>query len=162
LRSFLALAAHAWLAHLIGPRRILVYGVAGAGKTTLSRRLAQRLELPHIERDLLSNEASAEFRAEAAAVSSRNAWIFDGPPYYAEDIVLPRAQLIVALDYPKHVVMRRVFWRSLRGRCRWWVVWWAWKTWKRRRSEIDELERDGHAVVRLRSPRDAARWLAQL
>jgi adenylate kinase family enzyme len=143
-------------------RRILVYGVAGAGKTTISRRLAHRLGLPHIERDLMSDEASAEFRAEAVAVAARDAWIFDGPPYYADDIVLARAQVIVALDYPKHVVMRRVVWRSLRGRCRWWVVWWAWKTWNARRHEINTLERDGHNVIRLRSPREATRWLAQL
>jgi adenylate kinase family enzyme len=147
---------------MIGARRIIVYGVAGAGKTTLSRQLAQRLDLPHVERDLMSDEETPEFRAEAAAVAARNEWIFDGPPYYAEDIVVPRAQLVVALDYPRRIVMWRAFWRSLRGRCRWWVVWWAWKTWRVRRREIYELEQRGYNVIRLRTPREASQWLARL
>ena len=110
----------------------------------------------------MSDEETPEFRAEAAAVAARDEWIFDGPPYYAEDIVLPRAQLVVALDYPKRIVMWRTFWRSLRGRCRWWVVWWAWKTWRVRRREIHELEQRGYNVIRLRTPREASQWLARL
>ncbi len=38
---------------LARPRRILVAGTAGAGKTTLARRVAALLGLPHIEIDAL-------------------------------------------------------------------------------------------------------------
>ncbi|HEX2291150.1 MAG TPA: hypothetical protein VHH53_13365 [Pseudonocardiaceae bacterium] len=37
----------------VGPRRVLVAGTAGAGKTTVARRGAALLDIPHIEIDAL-------------------------------------------------------------------------------------------------------------
>jgi adenylate kinase family enzyme len=34
--------------------RIVVVGTSGAGKTTLARRIADRLQLPHIELDAIN------------------------------------------------------------------------------------------------------------
>lgn len=117
-----------------------------------------RLGVQYVERDALGPEGSDEFRANVAAAVAGDQWIFDGAPYWVEDVVYPRAELVVALDYPRRVVMRRVFARSLRTRY-FFPTRWAWKVWPERRREIDELERRGLPVERLRSPRQARRWL---
>jgi adenylate kinase family enzyme len=147
------------VAGVLSARRIVVVGCAGAGKSTLSRELARRLRVPYVERDELGPEGSDEFRANVADVVARDEWIFDGAPYWVEDVVYPRAELVVALDYPRRVVMRRAIVRALRTRY-FFPARWAWQVWAERRREIDELERRGYDVVRLRSPREAHRWLA--
>jgi hypothetical protein len=115
--------------------------------------------LPHVERDELGPEGSDEFRTNVAEAVAREEWIFDGAPYWVEDVVYPRAQLVVALDYPRRTVIRRATGRALRTRC-FFPARWAWRVWAERRREIDELERGGDLeVVRLRSPREARRWL---
>lgn len=138
----------------------MVVGCAGSGKTTLAGVLSSRLGLPHVERDELGEEGSDEYRANVACEVAREEWVFDGAPYWVEDVVYPRAELVVALDYPRRVVMRRALFRSLRRRAPWYTVRWAWRVWPERRVEIDELERRADLeIVRLRSPRQARRWL---
>jgi adenylate kinase family enzyme len=149
-------------------KRVVVVGCAGAGKTTLAA--AARLSVPHLERDTPGELGSDEFRAAVADAVARDAWVFDGAPYYVEDIVYERAQFVVALDYPRRVVMRRVVSRALRQPDpRSWrdphhPVRWAWSVWAERRREIADLERRPELasaqVIRLRSPTAARRWLA--
>jgi adenylate kinase family enzyme len=140
---------------------------AGAGKTRLAAEVAARLDGPHVERDALGELGSAEYRAAVARVSREEAWVFDGAPYYVDDIVYPRAQLVVALDYPRRVVMRRVVWRALRRPdTRSWrdphhPVQWAWSVCAQRRDEIAELERrPALAVIGFSSTAAARRWVA--
>jgi adenylate kinase family enzyme len=149
--------------------RIVVVGCAGAGKSTFSRVLARRLGVPYVERDELGDEGTPEQRAAVERATAGDAWIFDGAPYYVEDVVYPRAQLVVALDFPKWTVMQRVIRRALlQPDARSWrdpghPVRWAWSVWRERRVEIAELGgRTGLEVVRLRTPREARRWLAGL
>lgn len=153
-------------------RRVVIVGCAGAGKTTLARELAARLHVPHVERDTLGELGSAEYRDAVARVARRDAWVFDGAPYYVDDVLYPRAEVVVALDYPRRIVMRRVVWRALRRPDeRSWrdphhPVRWAWSVWAERRREIAELERRQELastrVIRLGSPDDARRWLASV
>jgi hypothetical protein len=122
-----------------------------------------------VERDDLGELGSDEFRAAVAEAVARDAWVFDGAPYYVDEVVYPRAQLVVALDYPRRVVMRRVAWRALRrpdprsGGTPHHPVRWAWSVWAERRREIADLERrpelTSAQVIRLRSPAAARRWL---
>jgi adenylate kinase family enzyme len=153
-------------------KRVVVVGCAGAGKTTLSGALAARLGVPHIERDELGELGSPEYRAAVADVADRDEWVFDGAPYYVDEVVYRRAQLVVALDYPRRVVMRRVVWRALRRPdARSWrdpehPVRWAWSVWTERRREIADFERRPELasaqIVRLGSPADARRWLSAI
>jgi adenylate kinase family enzyme len=146
----------------VNQRRIVVVGCAGAGKSTLSRELAARLGLPHVERDELGLEGSDEFRANVADAVARDEWIFDGAPYWVEDVVYPRAQLVVALGYRRATVIRRATARALRTGYVF-PARWAWEVWAERRREIDELELRGKPeLLRLRSPREARRWLEGL
>src|SRR5216684_3074535 len=98
------------------PERVVVVGCAGSGKTTLVRELAVRLDVRHIERDALGDDEAPGFAALVAAAveAAGRRWVFDGAPYNAEALVYPRADALVALDYPRRVVSRRVVARSLR------------------------------------------------
>jgi adenylate kinase family enzyme len=154
------------------PKRIVVVGCAGAGKTTLSASIAARLGVRHVERDELGELGGAEYRAAVAELAGTDEWVFDGAPYYVDEVVYSRADVVVALDYPRRVVMRRVTWRALRRPdARRWrdpehPVRWAWFVWAQRRREVADLERRPELasaeVVRLRSPADARKWLASL
>jgi hypothetical protein len=96
--------------------RIVVVGCAGSGKTTLAREIAVRLDAGHIGRDALGDDEAPGFaaRVAAAVVEAGRRWVFDGAPYNAEELVYPHADALVALDYPRRVVWRRVVARSLR------------------------------------------------
>jgi hypothetical protein len=111
--------------------------------------------------------------------------VFDGAPYNAELLVYPHADTVVALDYPRWVVQRRVLARSVRlwltrrgdgahtstsPPWGWWApdhpVGWAARTHAARHAEIAELfarPELAHARrLRFTSPRQAAAWLASL
>ena len=153
-------------------KRVVVVGCAGAGKTTLAAALAARLRSPHIERDELGELGSDDYRAAVARAVSGDTWIFDGAPYYEENVVYSRADAVVALDYARRVVMRRVVRRELRRPdARGWrdpthPVRWAWSVWAERRREIAELEQRPELasaqVIRFASPAAARSWLARV
>jgi adenylate kinase family enzyme len=94
----------------------VVIGCAGSGKTTLAQALAVRLGARHIERDALGDDESPDFATQVAAAvdAAGSRWVFDGAPYNAEMVVYPHADTVVALDYPRWVVQRRVLARSAR------------------------------------------------
>jgi hypothetical protein len=167
------------------PERVVVVGCAGSGKTTLAREVAGRLDARHIERDALGDDEAAGFAALVAAAveAAGRRWVFDGAPYNAEALVYPQADALVALDYPRRVVWRRVVSRSLRlwvtrrgdgahtsasPPWRWWVpthpVRWAAQTHAARHAEITALLQRpevGHIQrFRFTSPRQAATWLS--
>lgn len=102
-------------------QRVAVVGNSGSGKTTAARRLAAVRGLPHVELDGIHHQANwtplptAEFRARvAAALPADGAWIVDGNYSEVRDIVWGRADTLVWLDLPRHVVVPRIVWRSLR------------------------------------------------
>jgi len=88
-------------------RRIVLLGCAGAGKTTLARRLGERSGMPVVCLDAIwrpdwgPNDVE-RFRALLVEAHAGDAWISDGNFALATfDIRLPRADLIVWLDRPR-------------------------------------------------------------
>ena len=173
------------------PRRIAVVGTSGSGKTTLASRLAHRLGIPHVELDALhwgpdwTPTPRPVFRERVAGALTGQAWTTDGNYSSVRDIVWMRADTIVWLDYSLPVIMWRVIWRTLRRstlREELWsgnrerlseaffgresIVWWALKTYRRRRKEypvLFSLPEYAHLrIVRLTSPRAANEWLSTL
>ena len=169
-------------------RRILVIGTTGSGKTTLARRLARILGIPHAEQDAWQHlehwqEAPLEeFRANVEAFTAGDAWVMDGNYSKAKDISWPRADAVVWLDYSAWTVLGRLLRRTLRrvltrerlwnGNVEGWdallsrqgILAWFFRTyWKRRRNTPRELAAAPHLdVVHLRSPAQAERWLRRL
>jgi adenylate kinase family enzyme len=159
--------------------RISVQGTSGAGKTTLARRLAARLGVPHIELDAinwqpgwrgLNDDDPAEFAMRVGQALAAEAWVCDGNYGDAvRPLVLARATDCVILDYDRTVVMRRVIWRSFsrwllrielwpgtgnREDIRMWLqpdqpIRWAWSTHARRRTRFAGMVADA-ALAHLR------------
>src|SRR5688572_30224064 len=95
-------------------RRVNVSGTSGSGKSTFSRHLAERLNVPPSELDALYHRPNwettpkDEYRALVLQVGAQEAWVIDGNYTSTRDIVLPRADTVVFLDYPLPIVLWRL------------------------------------------------------
>lgn len=172
-------------------RCIVVVGTSASGKTTMARRLARTLHIPHVELDALHwdanwTEAPDDVMHERVAKALRgDAWSVDGNYSVVRDLVWSRADTIVWLDYPLWVMLWRLTIRTFRRVFRGVVLWngnreslrtayfskdslyvWVLTTYKRRRREYPELfAMPQHAhlrVVRLNSPKAADAWLRRV
>lgn len=169
--------------------RTLVVGTSCAGKSTFARKLATLSGRTCIELDVLywgpdwqpkPQETFRQLVAEAAAAES---WIAEGNYGAVRDLLWPRAETIVWLNYS----FARVLWQALGrtiGRCltrrELWhgnreSVWrsfftkesilvWVITTYHRRQREFAALRDSGafpHLCwVEFRHPKEAARWLS--
>jgi hypothetical protein len=178
---------------LAGCERILILGRTGSGKTTLARELAAALGVPHVELDALyfgpdlSRAPLDVLRERTSAAIAGERWVTDGNKRAVRDLVWPRADTIVWLDYPVWVSLRRLARRarsrtaSLRteakrtggraGLPRQLLaaargVLTALRSHRGQRREYPRLfarpENRHLAVARLRSPRAARQWLARV
>jgi len=172
-------------------RRINVVGTTGSGKTTVARAIAERLDVPYIELDALfwkpdwGETPDDEFLPKVDAATCGDRWVLDGNYSRTRPIVWPRADMIVWLDYPFPRVflqlLRRTISRAITKEAMWdgcvetWrkgffsrdsILLWCLQTyWRRRRNYPGVFNRPEHRhlrVVRLRSPRETAGWLARL
>lgn len=135
-------------------RRVVVTGLAGSGKSTLSVALGDRTGLPVIHLDLhfwkpgWVAPSETEWRAKQRDVLAGDAWIADGNYGETLDLRLERADCVVLLDLPWWRCSGRALLRGFRmpgelpegcGYSRWmrlrdeWRL--AFRIWRRRRSE---------------------------
>lgn len=171
--------------------RIAVVGTTGTGKTTLAQTLAQRFHLPFVELDALywgPNWAPAsmeDFRAQVKQEVLKNAWVLDGNYSRARDLIWPRTQTMIWLDYSLPLVICRLTTRTFRRIFTREELWngnretvkgaffqrdslflWAIRTHRPHRRQFETaLQRPEYAhltVIRHHSPREASLWLANL
>jgi energy-coupling factor transporter ATP-binding protein EcfA2 len=177
---------------LRGCQRILILGRTGSGKTTLARELAAGIGVPHVELDALyfgpdfSTVPLSVLRERTSAAIAGDRWVTDGNKSAVRDLVWPRADTVIWLDYPLVVSLwrlgRRALWRTsvlkaqaaerdgkaglprqvlsaAKG------VLTALRSHKGQRREYPRMfakqENQHLAVVRLRSPRATRAWLAR-
>lgn len=105
---------------LRGARRVLVYGVTGSGKSTAAARLGQLLDLPlHLADDEIGwlpgwvQRDVDDMRAIAARIVEGDRWVLDTAYGSFRDVVLPRTEVVVALDYPRWLSLQRLVRRTL-------------------------------------------------
>ena len=164
-------------------RRVLIIGPCGAGKSTLSHQLAERLKLPLFHMDQLNwkpgwvESSSAELEAKLAAVVAGDAWLIDGT--YGGTLAqrLSRADTVIYLDYPISLcvmrLLRRI--RIWRGRTRpdmtegcperfdlgFFIYLLRWNSGPRLRTE-NRLNGHEAKVIRIKDPTALDAWLASL
>jgi hypothetical protein len=174
-------------------QRILILGRTGSGKTTLGRELAAVVGVPHVELDALyfrpdlSTVSMSELRERTSAAIAGDRWVTDGNKSAVRDLVWPRADTVIWLDYSLMVSLwrlgKRALWRtsvlkaqaSERGGGAGFLrqvlaaakgVVTALRSHRGQRRRYTrmfaEQEYQHLAVVRLRSPRATRDWLARV
>jgi adenylate kinase family enzyme len=99
-------------------QRIAVIGSACVGKTTLAKFLAEVLEIKHIELDALhwgpdwQPLPDLELHQKVQQAISLQSWITDGNYSKLRDIIWPRVDTFVWLDYALVIVLWRWFKRT--------------------------------------------------
>lgn len=172
-------------------RRVAVIGTSCAGKTTFAARVARCIGARHVELDALHwgpdwTERPAEaFRRAVAEAAATERWVVDGNYRAVRDLIWPRAEAIVWLDYPFPLVFRRALLRTTRriltgerlfgdnveSFCASFlhpdgIPWWVIRTHRRHRREygapLAAQAQRGAWVVRCRTPQEAETFLATL
>lgn len=171
------------------PTRVLVAGVSGSGKTTLSSRIARTWDLRHVEIDGLFHGANwtprPQFLDDVRAFAAEERWVTEWQytSKGTDDILIPRADLVLWLDYPYRVVRTRLLrrtisrsilrtqmwngnvekpiWKMFRGDPEENILAWQTKTLHKwtERMPVCEVEFPHLTIVRLRHPRETERWL---
>lgn len=167
--------------------RFVIIGSTGSGKTTLARELSRLVDAPHVELDALNwgpnwTAASTEvFRASVARAVSAERWVVEGNYHVVRDLVWPRADCIVWLNYSLNLVLtrllrrtaRRIFTRepccngnreSLRmAFSKDSILLWLLQTYHRRRREFRPLLAEraaaGTCIVEHKTPAETKTWL---
>jgi adenylate kinase family enzyme len=102
-----------------GLARIAILGGAGAGKSTLARRIGDALGLPvaHLDRVVYgpgwTRLAVPMARERLAGMLAPGAWVVEGSYAELADLTLPRADLVIWLDQPAWLRLWRT-WRKTR------------------------------------------------
>lgn len=170
------------------PRRILLYGATGSGKTTAAQRIAERLGVPVILADEIGwlpnwmqrpPEEQIELIEHAIAGGE---WILDSAYSAWQHVVLPHVDLIVALDYPRWFSLQRLVRRTVRrvasreelfaGNRESWrlvlsrdsIIVWHFRSWRDKRQTMRAWAADPDAppVLLVRRARDMEKWIASL
>ena len=170
--------------------RINVIGTSGSGKSTFSKRIAEKLNIPYIELDALFWKANwtestiEEFSHKIQKAVIEDDWVLDGNYSRTEDIKWQRVQMVVFLDLPFHLVLYRIISRSLirgyTGQKLWAgneesirrlftqdsIIWWVMKTFHKRRkrytSLFDKMKNSKIQFIRLRSKKEVECFISQL
>lgn len=101
-------------------KRIAVIGATGSGKTTLAQRLGDALDMPVIELDAMhwmpgwTEKPWPDIRAELDPLTQQECWITDGNYSQVRDLIWPRADTIIWLDYPLLNIFFRLFIRTFK------------------------------------------------
>jgi len=163
--------------------RVLVLGAPGSGKSTLAAAIARQAGLPlvhldqHYWRPGWVEPDPAEWLRQVEALAAGERWAMDGN--YGGTLAprLARADTIVWLDFPTWLCLARIAGRALRhhGRVRAdmaqgcperleWEFFAYTATFRRRarRRIVEHLRDFPGTIVRLRRPREVARFLAGL
>jgi adenylate kinase family enzyme len=170
------------------PRRVLVAGTSGVGKTTTAARIGAVLGIPHTEIDALYHgpdwQPRESFVADVDAFTSEPAWVTEWQYTSVRPLLAERADTLVWIDLRNTVALWRLVRRTVRRRLRriemWngnvepslWtfftdpehIVCWGISTRNSTRRRMPALVREAPhlRIVRLRSQREIDRFVQHL
>jgi adenylate kinase family enzyme len=168
-------------------KRVAVLGIPGAGKSTLSRRLGERLGLPvhHLDQYFWNPGWKAStrevFNDTVRRLLEQDEWILDGNYRQTIPLRLEFADTAVFLDPPRRVAFQRVFKRVLTYRnggrpdmtegcperfLDGEFLRYIWRFHRDVHPEVtgylQEFAERGGTVIRLTNDREAERWLESI
>jgi adenylate kinase family enzyme len=100
-------------------RRILIVGNSGGGKSTLARRLGEKLGLPVIHLDVLFwkpgwvESDRDDYRARVIQALAAPSWICDGNFTSTFGMRMALSDTIVWIDQPRWLCLFRAIWRAI-------------------------------------------------
>lgn len=170
------------------PRRVLVAGTAGVGKTTTAGRIGRALGVPHTEIDSLYHGPGwvprESFAADVEAVTRTAGWVIEWQYTATRPMLAERADTLVWIDLPIALGLWRLVRRTLRRRLRRTELWngnvepplwtfltdrghivrWGIRVRHQMREQVPALETSTPhlRIVRLRSQREVDRFVQRL
>ena len=168
--------------------RIIVYGVTGSGKSVLAARISQVTGIEHVGVDDLCwrpgwvQVPPEEQRRLVSEVCQRERWLLDSAWGVWSDVALARADVVIALDYPRWVSLGRLLRRTVsriffrrpvcNGNTETWaqtfsresIIAWHFRSFASKRRRIADWQADPTLppVLRLRRPGETEAWLESL
>lgn len=164
-------------------QRVMIIGPCGAGKSTLSFKLAEKLDLPLFHMDKLNwlpgwvDGGNDRVRAELAKILPHDRWLIEGNYGSTMAMRLERADTVVYLDFPIRLCLWRLAKRIVGGygrtrpdmtedcpeRFDWEFITYVmgWNFGPKPRTEAALSGFDGN-IIRLESPKQLELWLARL
>jgi adenylate kinase family enzyme len=174
-------------------QKIVVVGTTSSGKSTLAKILSKKTGAECIDLDYLHWEPNwveapdDVFRERVEKATRVERWIVAGNYHVTRDIIWKKAQAIIWLDYPFHIVFWRLLTRTIRRVLfkeklfsdnveDFWThakIWhpdslfnWLFKTYWRRKREYPQLfalpENAHLKIVHFKNPREAQKWMNEL
>lgn len=170
------------------PRRVLIAGTTGVGKSALGRSLGKQWRMPYTEMDALHHGPNwttrPTFAADVEALAAQEEWITEWQ-YWGhgmKHVVGDRADTLIWLDFPRPLALQRLLRRTIRRSITKEPMWagntepplwkvftqedhilrWEMKThskWRERMPQI-ALDFPQMSIVQLRTPSQVRRWLA--
>lgn len=107
-------------------KKVMIIGCGGAGKSTLSKRIGEKLQLPVIHLDQAywkpnwEDRDKVEWAKIVTTLADQKAWVLDGNYGGTIDIRLQRADTVIFMDRSRWLCVYRVLkrWWQTRGRTR--------------------------------------------
>jgi len=104
--------------------KIFILGITASGKTTLAKKISKKTNLTHYGLDWIVYKKNWEIKhnektrdKKLKEIIKKKKWIIEGA--YKDDWILPvikNADLIILLQFPRHILMKRVFTRYIKNK----------------------------------------------
>jgi adenylate kinase family enzyme len=174
-------------------KKIVVVGTTSSGKSTLAEKIAKKIGADFIELDALHWEPNwveapdEVFRERVEKALKAEAWVSAGNYGVVRDVIWKKAEAIIWLDYPFHIVFWRLFTRTIRRvvtreklfagnvengwtHLKLWseesLFHWLFKTYWRRKREypiLFSLPENAHLkIIHFKHPKETEEWLENL
>jgi hypothetical protein len=148
-------------------KKIIVIGCPGSGKSTLSRKLGEQLNIPVHHLDDWQQSSPEEFRRVQNELMKEDKWILDGNFTKSIENRAVKADMVIFLDFSRWVV----YWRATKRYFgdfknitnNFFETWGLFKyIWNFPRTEIHsmlEKHKEGRKMVILHNPREFSDFL---